>query len=141
VSGRAHYFNNADEMFSALGIGKTNALVISAKEEFEELEMAAYMGTFVDDYDIPAWLPRRPLICQAVLSLQEEEIERLFGDEGNDIGFWEFFVNLLCERDARINPSFFANTIFDIYVELARITRTKPANCDGPGRLDSFRGE
>jgi hypothetical protein len=138
VSGRAHYFNNSDEMFSALGLQKDTTLLVSSKEEFTEAEMAEYMGSFIDDYDIPRWLPRRPLICQAVLSLDQDEVERLFGDDGNDIGFWEFFVNLLCERDARINPAFYASTIFDVLVHLARITRTKPPNV-GPISLGEIQ--
>jgi hypothetical protein len=138
VSGRAHYFNNADEMFASLGLHVNNTLLLSSKDEFTESEMAEYMGSFIDDYDIPPWLPRRPLICPAVLSLDEDETERLFGDDGNDIGFWEFFINLLCERDARINPAFYATTIFDVLVNLARITRTKPANV-GPLSLSEIQ--
>jgi hypothetical protein len=138
VSGRAHYFNTSSEMFAALGLPDAPTLLVASKDEFTESEMAEYMGSFVDDYDIPAWLPRRPLICQAVLSLAPEEVERLLGDDGNDIGLWEFFVNLLCERDARINPAFYASTIFDVLVSLARITRTKPANV-GPISLGEIQ--
>ena len=121
-----------------MGLHNKTTLLVSSKEEFTESEMAEYMGSFVDDYDIPSWLPRRPLICQAVLSLAQEEVDRLFGDDGNDIGFWEFFVNLLCERDARINPAVYASTIFDVLVNLARITRTKPANV-GPISLGEIQ--
>ncbi len=138
ISGRAHYFNNSEEMFSTLGLSENRSVTISVKDEFEEVEMAEYMGSFVDDYDIPAWLPRRPLICQAILALEEREASRLFDDDGNDIDFWEFFVHLLCERDARINPAFFADTIFDILVDLGRTTRTKPANV-GPISLGEIQ--
>src|SRR5207248_1829786 len=62
IAGREHYFNNNEEMFSSLGLTQKKPVAISCKEEFTEAEMGEYMGSFSEDFDIPTWLPRRPLI-------------------------------------------------------------------------------
>ncbi|MHB1218202.1 MAG: hypothetical protein ACYC1L_08400 [Alphaproteobacteria bacterium] len=138
ICGREHYFNNSEEMFSSLGVTPDRSILVRSKEEFSEEEFAKYMQDFSDDHAIPSWLPKRPLICQTIVSLAEDDIERMFGQSGGDVEFWSRFVDLLCKRDARINPSFDANTIFSLLCGLARITRLKSANV-GPISLGEMQ--
>lgn len=138
ICGREHYFNNTDEMFSSLGVTRGKTSLLTSKEEFSEPEMAAYMERISGDYAIPSWLPKRPLICQAIATLPEEDLDRIFGEHGGDIEFWHLFMRLLCERDARINPTFDADTIFRLLSDLSRITRVKSANV-GPISLGEIQ--
>jgi energy-coupling factor transporter ATP-binding protein EcfA2 len=128
ISGREHYFPNSEEMFSALGLDQKSTLIIRSKDEFSDTELLEYFRKRDIDVDVPAWLPRRPLICQTISDLAAGDFETMFGDEGNEIAFWEHFVRVLCERDARIHVSFDPDTILRLFIQLARITRSKPAN-------------
>jgi hypothetical protein len=128
VSGREHYFPSNEEMFSTLGIPEESAIVVRCKEEFTHEELQEYFESKSIEVSIPSWLPRRPLICQTIASLQAEELEGMFGLGENDVQFWEHFIQVLCERDARIHGAFDANTIRSILIYLARQTRSKAAN-------------
>ncbi len=128
ISGREHYFPNSEEMFGALGLDPKHTLIIRSKDEFSDTELLDYFQKRDIDVDVPAWLPRRPLICQTISDLAAGDFETMFGEEGNEIAFWEHFVRVLCERDARIHVSFDPDTIFRLFVQLARATRSKPAN-------------
>jgi hypothetical protein len=115
-------------MFSALGLDKRSTLILRSKNEFSDTELLEYFQNKNIDVDIPEWLPRRPLICQTISELATDQFEAMFGDDGNEISFWEHFIRVLCERDARIHASFDADTIFGLFIQLARTTRTKPAD-------------
>ncbi|GGE23379.1 hypothetical protein GCM10011390_48510 [Aureimonas endophytica] len=128
ITGREHYFNNNEEMFAALGMSKNSAVVLRCKSEFSEAETSEFFRRLEAEIDLPQWLPRRPLICQTIVNLSEDDIDRMFGDEQDEAEFWEHFIHVLCERDARIHISFDASTIELILIQLARLTRTRPAN-------------
>src|SRR5690606_26771215 len=80
------------------------------------------------EVDIPEWLPKRPLICQTISDLADDQFEKMFGERGNEVEFWNYFIEVLCKRDARTHVSFDEKTIYDIFVHLARLTRTKSSN-------------
>ncbi|HEV7409841.1 MAG TPA: NACHT domain-containing protein [Bradyrhizobium sp.] len=128
VAGREHYFSSNLEMMSALGMNDNNALIVYVKEEFSVDEMSSYFDAAGIDVALPQWLPRRPLICQTIAQLEVDELERMFGVDSMETVFWNHFINTVCKRDARINASFDATTIYRVFVELARITRSKAAN-------------
>jgi hypothetical protein len=138
ISGREHYFNNNDEMFLALGLDQKKTLVLYCKTEFSEMETQEYFKRLQEDVSIPEWLPRRPLICQTISVLTEDQFEQMFGAGQDEIEFWEHFIRIICERDARINLSFDPVTIERILTYLARITRTKLANT-GPITLNEIQ--
>nr|WP_246388700.1 NACHT domain-containing protein [Novosphingobium fluoreni] len=128
IAGREHYFSSEAEMFSALGLDKKNTIVLQAKDEFTEEEMESYFELTGVNVDLPSWLPRRPLICQTIATLTDDELERMFGIDNQDAEFWNHFINVLCERDARINANFDAGTIYQVFLKLSRRTRNLPAN-------------
>jgi hypothetical protein len=128
VAGREHYFPSTDEMFSALGMTPNNTIIVRSKNEFSESELLEYFQNRDIDVDVPAWLPRRPLICQTIGELASDDFEKMFGEEGDEISFWNHFISVLCQRDANIHISFDPQTIFLIFVHLARLTRTKASN-------------
>lgn len=128
VTGREHYFPNSEEMFFALGLDAKSTVVLRSKPEFSDTELLEYFQTRNIEVDIPGWLPRRPLICQTISELASDQFETMFGETGNEVAFWDHFIKVLCERDARIHVSFDPGTIFNLFVQLARATRSKPAN-------------
>lgn len=128
ISGREHYFQNQEEMLAALGIDKTKAVIVRAKDEFTEDEVEQYFDQLGLDIAIPTWLPRRPLICQTVADLPEAEIDSIFGLEDNEAAFWNHFVRVVATRDALINASLDADAIIAVLTALGRVTRSKSSN-------------
>lgn len=128
IAGREHYFSSNEEMLSALGLTKTNTIFVKAKDEFSADEIDQYFDATNLDVDIPSWLPRRPLICQTIANLSSDELSYMFGNTSDGVEFWNHFIQVLCKRDARINVFFDADTIYEVFVALSRLTRTRPAN-------------
>lgn len=128
IAGREHYFSSEEEMFSALGLDRKNTIVIEANDEFTEEQMETYFEFTNVEVDLPTWLPRRPLICQAIAQLNDNERNKMFGIQSDDASFWDHFINVVCERDARINANFDSTTIYRVFVSLARLTRRFPSN-------------
>lgn len=128
VAGREHYFSSHKEMLAALGLREADTMILYANDEFSVEEMGKYFETAKIEVSIPSWLPRRPLICQTIAQLDESEVDRMFGSASMEAVFWQHFMRVICERDARINASFTPETIYDVFIELSRLTRTKSAN-------------
>jgi hypothetical protein len=128
VAGREHYFSSPDEMFAALGLNPHTTTIIRSSEEFTEDQLQEYFDNRNVDVEVPAWLPRRPLICQTIGDLDQADLESMFSAEGSEIAFWDHFMNVLCVRDARIHPSIEPDAIFRILIYLSRLTRSKSAN-------------
>lgn len=128
VTGREHYFSSEKEMYSSLGLKPSDTLLLKVKEEFSLDEMLAYFNATSIDVTLPDWLPRRPLICQTIAQLDEVERDDMFGVGNNEAGFWNYFIKIICKRDARINTSFDADTIFEVFVSLAGDSRNKAMN-------------
>jgi hypothetical protein len=128
VAGREHYFTNQSEMFAALGLAEKNTVVIQVKEQFSLEEMSEYFEAAEIDVVLPDWLPRRPLICQTIASLDRDELGSMFGLGSREAAFWNHFMKVICQRDSRINPLFDPDIIYQVFIELSRTTRNKPNN-------------
>lgn len=138
IAGREHFFSNSEEMFAALGVKRSEAVVVRSKNEFSDTELLEYFQNRDIDVEVPSWLPRRPLICQTISDLAADQLAKMFGDEGDETAFWNHFIRVLCERDASIHLSFDADIIFNIFTLLARLTRSKSANV-GPISLQELQ--
>lgn len=128
IAGREHYFSSNDEMVAALGLNKNNSVIVKVKDEFNELELDKYFDSVGIDAELPSWLPRKPLICQTIALLSDNELGSMFGITSDGASFWNHFIKIVCQRDARINAVFDAETIYSVFVSLSRITRTRSAN-------------
>jgi hypothetical protein len=138
ISGREHYFNNNEEMLSALGLDPGQTLTIRCKSEFSEAETQEFFNRIQSEIVVPEWLPRRPLICQTIADLSAEEMDEMFGVGQNELEFWNHFMKVLSVRDARIHASFDAKTIETVLMHLARFTRTRSSNV-GPITLSDVQ--
>lgn len=128
VTGRDHYFDSEGEMFDCLGVRRDGSILIKCNDEFNEYEMHEFIGRFGRDVVVPDWLPKRPLMCQALASIEDEGLAILFEGEGNDVQFWHSFMKILCQRDASIRRSFDPEVMFEILLVLARETRFRSGN-------------
>jgi hypothetical protein len=128
IAGREHYFSSNDEMMASLGLTRANTIIIRAKDEFSNSELETYFDEAGLDVDLPSWLPKRPLICQTIALLSDDELGLMFGTTAGEVAFWNHFIKVVCQRDARINTFFDPETIYNVFVMLSRITRTRAAN-------------
>lgn len=128
IAGREHYFSSNDEMMVAIGLSKATAVVIKAKDEFTNDELDAYFDAANLSVELPTWLPKRPLICQTIALLSDDELGSMFRIASEGVEFWNHFMKVLCQRDARINAFFDANTIYRVFISLSRITRRRSSN-------------
>ena len=129
IAGREHYFNTKEEMLTCLGTTRENTIVGRCKQEFNDRELEEFLNLISEDVIIvPEWLPRRPLMCQAIASLDGDDLRDILDDQNGDIAFWRVFIEIMCRREARIQHILDADTIRRILIRLARITRTKKSN-------------
>lgn len=128
IAGREHYFSSNDEMLSALGLSSGNTTILRAKDQFTDSELEQYFDAAGLAIELPSWLPKKPLICQTIALLSDDELGEMFSIKSEGVQFWNHFIRVVCQRDARINAFFDANTIYLVFVALSRITRTRPAN-------------
>ena len=128
ITGREHYFNSEKEMLSVLGLKKTETEIIRCKDEFTLEEMNDYIKNLSLTISLPIWLPRRPLICQIINTIDKDELEKIFIDADNAIEFWDTLIENICKREARISTALEHSTIYKILLEIADITRTQTGN-------------
>jgi hypothetical protein len=128
VSGREHYFNTAEEMYEALGLDPAKTLTVRCKNDFTPEEMQRFLAKVAADLALPPWLPRRPLICRAIASLETEQLDDMFAEDGGDVAFWNVLIDTICTREARIRSILDPDKIKNILRLIARATRNKPQN-------------
>ena len=129
ISGREHYFNSNGEMKTCIGADVREVLIGACKVEFDDREVEEFLGQISEEVIIiPEWLPRRPLMCQAIASLDEDERKKILNDQNGDIDFWNAFIDIICSREARIRKILNADAIKKILMQLAHITRAKTSN-------------
>lgn len=132
ITGREHFFNSDNEMYSAFGLDPQSTLLIRCKEEFDDSEALQYITENNKDaisgtIEIPEWLPKRPLIMQLAL---RDAPELFYANLSitDECDFWYHFLDKLCEREAKINPLLNPATIKHILIRLGRLTRNKARN-------------
>lgn len=125
ITGREHYFNSNEEMFSLIGLNKSETIVLRCKDEFTEEEMSNYLKNLSHAIELPIWLPRRPLICQIINTLEKDKIEEIFLDSFSAVEFWNTLIKSICDRESKINPILDSEIIFKILKRVSNYTRIK----------------
>ncbi len=128
ITGREHYFNSQTEMYRLLGIDQKDAQVFRCKDEFSEAEMKRYMRSISGQEYLPKWLPRRPLVCQIINSLDKSTFREIFQEGGSSVVFFHTLIDKLCDREARIHGILDAFSILRILMLLAKLTRERSSN-------------
>ena len=138
ICGREHYFNSNEDMFHALGLDESRIEIIRCQEEFTNEEMGNFLSQIDPGLVLPDWLPRRPLVCQVILKLDETRRKEIFSAAGRDVDFWDSFLDAIARRDATIQPIYEASTIKQVLRYLSRTTRNRGGNV-GPINLSDIR--
>lgn len=128
ITGREHYFNSQSEMFKAIGLKSSDTELLRCKNEFTDDEMKDYLKNLALSIDLPVWLPRRPLICQIINSIEKGEREKIFLDSFSAVEFWNTLIQNICIRESRISPILSPDTIYKILKEISNFTRNKGGN-------------
>lgn len=140
ISGRPHYFDSDEEMFQSLGLDHKNTLVLNCATEFTKDEMSNYLKSLAGTtIKIPNWLPRKPLVCHVIKSLEQDQLKRLSEDKGTERDFWSLLIDLICKREAKINPFLDEESIHKVLIEISALTRKKNGNI-GPLSLFEMEG-
>ena len=125
ISGREHYFKSDEELVSCLGLENKNPLFIRCMPEFSEEEVVVYLGEKVKNSKLPEWLPKKPLICQILRNIDFTDMTSLFSSDISELEFFELFINLICERESRINYALDKDIIKEVLLEASLLVRRK----------------
>lgn len=129
ISGRDHYFNSNTEMHSALGFREDQTTIAKCKNEFSYEEFNNYLSINDISLSLPDWLPKKPLVLKTIVSLSREQIKNLFdSSNGEEVEFWFNFIDAMCERDSKIHAILDSETVKQVLIRLASLTREKPQN-------------
>jgi tRNA A37 threonylcarbamoyladenosine biosynthesis protein TsaE len=131
ISGREHYFKSDDELISCLGLENKTPLFIKCKSEFSEDEVITYLGEKTRGTKLPEWLPKKPLICQIIKDIDFTDLNLLFHDNMAEFEFFNNFLNLICERETRINNALDKDIIKEVLLAASILVRKK-TNRYGP---------
>lgn len=120
IAGRKHFFNDMDELQSALGL--TTGAVIASATDFTEAQVQNYLTRRMWKTDLPPWLPRRPLIVGYLAS--NRVLGDLGDDEVDDLGAgWDAIISSLCLREARLDVFLDQSGVRRIVERLATLAR------------------
>jgi hypothetical protein len=125
ITGREHYFDDEDEMISALGLSNRSPFLIKTKEEFSPVELDDFLSKNSFDVDVPEWLPRKPLTVELYMRIYHEIPDDKRDSSFDGIQFWNIIIDAVCSRESKIHPSFDKYTIKAILIEVAAVTRNK----------------
>lgn len=139
ITGRRHYFNDDKELTECVGFSEKETLFLKCPDEFTEDETRAYLAKRIGNLSYPQWFPRKPLLCQVLSKLSEEDLKQIITDNDGEIRFFEKTLDVICKRETKFNPSVFADNVKLLYLELARRTREKESRV-GPLSLSDIYG-
>ncbi len=130
LAGRAHFFDGAKEMFRALGLDPR--FVVLDINQFNDEQIAQYLGKIGWTKAIPEWVPTRPLLLGYLASrdLLKHTLEVEAGS-GPAAG-WDALFRRICEREAEIEAGIDPETVRRLIEHLATLARS---SADGLGPL------
>ncbi|MGM9472476.1 hypothetical protein ACS5PJ_10770 [Pseudarthrobacter sp. YS3] len=126
ITGREHYFSSDAEMLEGLGLN-SSCIILRCPEEFTEQEARQYLSrNSLIDF-IPDWMPRKPLICQLLAKLDQDELAAIQENSDGEVQFFESVVDAVCGRETRIHSALDATTVKRILLHLAQSSRIQSA--------------
>lgn len=136
IAGREHFFDSPKERRDALGL-KSNTKTLSLNE-FSENQIRLYLEKLgaSASTSLPSWLPTRPLFVgyMAGRGLLGELAENI--SLNDPVEGWDFLIDKICEREARIATGLDAATLRSILERLATIARSTQ---DGLGPISQVQ--
>lgn len=125
ITGREHYFNSDTEMLECLGLQSEKVTIIYCPNEFTTSELKSYISQRTNLKQFPSWLPKKPLLCQLLTRIDQNDLEDLIESELGESDFFEQVLDSICAREAKIHPTIYKDSLKKILLELATLARTK----------------
>ena len=130
IAGRSHFFDSPDELMRALGIG--SACGMFSLSEFTEEQVRAFLKSRGWEHNVPDWVPTRPLLlgylaARGLLS----ELTQVATSVSEAVG-WNELIDLVCEREAKIDPCMDGHTVRRLLERMATKARR---HIDGMGPI------
>ncbi len=121
LSGRDQYFDTREEMREALALpGDATRMMLG---EFTEDQARAYLAKKRIQADLPAWLPRKPLLLGYLAARKLlEEVLAIEGEKGPAYA-WDQFLDKICDREAQLTDDVDGSAVRRIIELLAAKTR------------------
>ncbi|MBV6441949.1 MAG: hypothetical protein EPGJADBJ_03642 [Saprospiraceae bacterium] len=121
VCGRSNYFDSDEECLNALENGAN--LKLLKLSDFNEHQISTYLKEKDIKVNIPEWFPTRPLLIAYLVSkgLFQEEITNKDLDAASG---WDWLIDKIVEREARLENGVDSKTIREIIEKLASYCRT-----------------
>lgn len=134
VAGRAHYFSSSAEMTSALGFKNFE---IFSVPDFNEIQLNDYLRQANVDWDIPDWVPMRPLLLGYLVTIVSTDASSLTSAMNQSTG-WKTFLTAICEREARMFSAVRPDTIQKILSRVSTLARSR-ADITGPVTMEMLQ--
>ncbi|PRB08438.1 NACHT domain-containing NTPase [Microbacterium sp. MYb64] len=121
ISGRRHFFDSDAEMTASLGVRDRRPIVLHT-DDFNDDQVRAYLSERSWTGQLPDWLPSHPLLlghlasAGALGALTE-------GALPEPAPGWEYLLDRICEREAKIEQGLDGRTIRRVLERLATIAR------------------
>jgi hypothetical protein len=130
IAGRAHFFDNNQEMDAALSLKPSMAKLYLS--EFTTHQVTQFLGRLGWHDPIPDWLPSRPLLL-AYLAGEGLLLPALRVDAAADpASGWDNLMTRIAQREAELEAGIDAETVRRLIEHLAMIARS---SADGFGPL------
>ena len=128
ITGREHFFNSEHEMLECLGLDLKDIQIIYCPDEFSEQELSDYIRARTALTEFPSWIPKKPLICQLLTRIEPDALGSLITSKLGEVDFFENVLDAICDREAKIHPTIFKDSLKQILLDLATLSRTKQSN-------------
>lgn len=138
VAGRAHYFEDDNELCQALGLSNATTLAL---DEFTTEQVKAFLAKFPSIAavrQLPDWLPTRPLLlgylaARGLLTKMSDGSEELDAVEG-----WDYLLSRIYPREQDIETNLDGTTLRRILERIASIARVSEDGLGPVSRKDLF---
>lgn len=123
ISGRRHFFDTDSEMLASLGVRDRNPELLYT-DEFTDDEVRKYLAEHEWTGQLPDWLPSHPLLLGYLATA--DALEGLAADEVLEPApGWDYLLDRICEREARIEQGLDGQTIRRVLERLATLARSR----------------
>lgn len=134
VAGRSHYFSSNGEMADALDLRSHDVLTM---RDFSDDQVAAYLAAASVTWQVPDWLPSRPLLISYLISMGEEA-GGTFWNSTSHAAAWRALLEEICRRESQMYEAVRPEVIRAIVARVATLARST-GNDIGPVDMSMMR--
>ncbi|MBX3385634.1 MAG: NACHT domain-containing protein [Phycisphaeraceae bacterium] len=135
VAGRDGFFDTDTEMWQAFGVTKNFEKLTLTEFSIDQLKQ--YLSHLGASSSVPTWMPRRPLLVGYLAARRLLDVLPQLGTSLPAEG-WSTLLDLVCEREAQIDPGLDGGTVRSLVERLATFARRSTDGL-GPLTLDQLR--